>query len=441
MYRADLPLDINIHHVTRIEGHANIRLRATDGVVEQVLWQIPEAPRFFEAMVRGRRWDEIQPVACRICGICSMAHSLAAIKAVEDAMGVAVSEQTDKLRILALYGELLESHFLHLGYLVLPDLVGTKSVVPLVSSHTDLVHVIVRLHKLGNIMMEVLGGRRTHPVSLKVGGFAKLPTQRELDGLKTAIEQALPDFRTFSSAVLSLAENLPNFERRTEYVALVEPGVYTFYHGAIGSSDTARSVPVQQFKSVVNEYVSPQSTAKFTKWHRESYAVGALARLNINAGYLTPLAAETARSFGFSFSFGADQGFYNPYMNNVAQLVECAQVMEHSTQLLDEILSAGIKPEMPTIKPKAGWGVGAVEAPRGILFHNYAFDEFGVCTGANMVIPTNQNHANIQKDLEALAPQIIDRPPEEIRLLMEMLVRAYDPCVSCSTHYLDIEFV
>lgn len=428
-------VDINVHHITRVEGHGNIRVRAEDGAVLQAEWQVPEAPRFFEAMVRGRRWDEMQPITCRICGICSFSHSLASLKATEDAMEIAISPQTDKLRELAMNGEMIESHVLHVGYLVAPDLLGVKSVVPLVASNPDLVKVVVRLHKLGNDMMELIGGRRTHPMAMRPGGFGKLPSEAELRQMKQWIEDEIPDLKTLVSALLSLADKIPAFDRPTEYIALTEPEEYPFIHGTIGSSDTARPVAVQQFKSVVNEYVVPQSTAKWAKWHRDSYAVGALARFNLNAEYLMPLAAETARAFGLT------RGCSNPYMNSIAQVVETAHCFEHSLQVLDELLTVGIKPEVPNVKPKAGWGVGAVEAPRGILFHNYAFDENGLCTGANMVIPTNQNHGNIQRDIEALVPQVIDRPQEEIRLLLEMLVRAYDPCISCSTHFLDVEFV
>ena len=435
MSKTATTVDIDVHHVTRIEGHGNIRVRAKDGAVLQAQWQVPEAPRFFEAMVRGRRWDEMQLITSRICGICSMSHSLASLKATEEALGIAISPQTDTLRQLAMYGEQIESHVLHVGYLVAPDLLGVKSVVPLVASHPDLVKVVIRLHKLGNDIMELLGGRRTHPVALRPGGFGKLPTEGELRQMGQWLEAEIPDLKTLASAVLSLAEKVPAFTRATEYIALVAPGEYPLIHGAIGSTDTADPVPVQQYQSVVNEYVTAQSTAKWTKWHRDAYAVGALARYNLNADYLLPIAKETAKAFGLT------RGCANPYLNSVAQVVETAHCFEHSLQLLDALLTAGIKAETPRVKPKAGSGVGAVEAPRGILFHDYTFDENGLCTAANMVIPTNQNHANLQADIEALVPQVLDRPQEEIRLLLEMLVRSYDPCVSCSTHFLDVEFV
>lgn len=428
-------MNINVHHVTRVEGHGNIVVKASDGQVERVEWQVPEAPRFFEAMVRGRSWDEIQTVMCRICGICSFAHSLAATKAVEDAMGVEVSEQTDRLRILAYGGEQMESHVLHVGYLVAPDLLGVNSVVPLASSHTDVVKAVIRCHRLGNEWMELLGGRRTHPVSFRPGGFGKLPSEAELRELKSKIERAVPDLKLIAQVVLSLADKIPAFDRDTEYIALVQPGTYTFYHGDIGSTDTKETVPIHQFESVVNEYVSPQSTAKWTRWHRDSYAVGSLARYKLNADYLHPLAKETARAFGLT------KDCCNPYMNSIAQLVEAVEVAEAGLEQIDELLTAGIKPETPKVTPRAGTGVGCVEAPRGILFHKYSFDDRGICTAANVCIPTNQNHANIQKDFEALVPRFMDQSEDRIRLLLEMLVRSYDPCISCSTHYLNVEFV
>ncbi|RPJ03502.1 MAG: Ni/Fe hydrogenase subunit alpha, partial [Spirochaetaceae bacterium] len=235
--------------------------------------------------------------------------------------------------------------------------------------------------------------------------------------------------------VLSLADKLPDFSRPTEYIALAKKGTYTFYHGDIASTDIKELTDIHKFESVANEYVTPQSTAKWCRWHRDSYAVGALARFNNNGDLLLPEAREAAAQFGLK------PGNSNPYMNNVAQVVELVQVILHSIMLVDEVLSSGIKPETPVAMTRSGEGVGCVEAPRGILFHRYAFNEKGECTKANICIPTGQNHANIQKDFEALVPAIINRPQEEIRLLLEMLVRSYDPCISCSTHFLNVVFV
>ncbi len=427
-------VDINVHHVTRVEGHGNIRVRAKDGVIEKLEWQVPEAPRFFEAMVRGRKYEDIQTVVSRICGICSVTHSLAAIKAIENAMQIEISEQTDKLRVLTHYGEQIESHILHVGYLVTPDLLGQKSVVPLVGSHPDVVNVVIDLHRLGNLMMEKLAGRKTHPVRLVPGGFAKLPTAGDLRQLKSELVAAIPKLTALAEVVASLAGGIPGFSRETEFVALVNPPSYPFYHGDVGTTDSDQIASVQDFENVVNEYVVPQSTAKWAKWHRDSYMVGALARFNLNAEHLSPLAKKVAVDLGLI------QGCCNPYMNSVAQVVETVQVVERSIELIDEILIAGIQYEKPDVKVQAGCGAGAVEAPRGILFHRYEFDDNGFCVRANISIPTNQNHGNIQKDFEKLVPEILHHDQDTIRQQMEMLVRAYDPCISCSTHYLDVEF-
>ena len=226
-------IDINVKHVTRVEGHGNIRVRATDGTIEQVEWQVPEAPRFFEAMVRGKSYLDIQTIVSRICGICSVTHSLAAIKGVEDALGIEVSEQTDLLRIVLHYAEQIESHVLHVGYLVAPDLLGQKSVVPLVASHPDVVMTVIKLHKLGNAGMELLGGRMTHPVTVKPGGFSQLPTEAALRQYQEDLKAALPLAGSLAEVVVSLADKLPAFERDTEYIALKYDDYYTFYHGNI----------------------------------------------------------------------------------------------------------------------------------------------------------------------------------------------------------------
>ncbi|MEN6576077.1 MAG: Ni/Fe hydrogenase subunit alpha [Phycisphaerales bacterium] len=430
-------VNINVHHVTRIEGHGNIVLNANNGKIEKLQWQVPEAPRFFEAMVRGRSYEDIQTIVSRICGICSITHSLASTKAVENAIGVKVSEQADKVRILMHYSEQLQSHVLHVGYLAAPDFFGVPSVVPLVGMAPDAVKTIIGLHRLANEWSDLIAGRTTHPVTLRPGGLTKFPTEKQLRGLQERLKKSLPDLKVVAEVVLSVAGKIPNFQRPTEYVSLKQdnPPTYTFYHGEITSTDYDGAVAINDWKTVANEYVSDQSTAKWTKWHRKSYAVGALARFNNNAELLSPTAKAVAKMFGLQ------KGCCNPFMNTVAQLVEAVHVVEVSIQMIDELLTKGIKPETVRTSPKAGKASGCVEAPRGILFHEYEFDRKGNCVGADICIPTNQNHASIQEDFEALVPQIIDEPEDQIRLKLEMLVRSYDPCVSCSTHMLDVQFV
>jgi len=430
-------LHIDVEHVTRIEGHANIVVNATNGKIEKVQWQVPEAPRFFEAMVRGRSYQDIQTIVSRICGICSITHSLASTKAVENALGLEVSDQADKLRILMHYSEQLQSHVLHIGYLAVPDFFGVPSVVPLVPKATDAVKTIIRLHRLANEWSDLLAGRTTHPVTLTPGGLTKTPTEQQLRDLQQRLKDSIADLTVVVDVVLSVASNVPAFERPTEYVSLKQskPPTYTFYHGDIGSTDYKGTVKVNDWKKVANEYVSDQSTAKWAKWHRDSYAVGALARFNNNADLLSGLAKDVAAKFGLK------KGCCNPFMNTVAQLVECAHVVETSIAMIDKLLTKGLKEEKVLSKPKAGKASGCVEAPRGILFHEYEFDKNGNCLAADICIPTNQNHANIQKDFEKLVPEIIDEGQDAVRQKLEMLVRAYDPCVSCSTHLLDVRFV
>jgi sulfhydrogenase subunit alpha len=430
-------VNINVHHVTRIEGHGNIVVNATNGKIEKLQWQVPEAPRFFEAMVRGRSYEDIQTIVSRICGICSISHSLAATKAVENATGIQVSEQADKIRLLMHYSEQLQSHVLHVGYLAAPDFFGVPSVVPLVAMAPDAVKTIIGLHRLGNDWSNLIAGRTTHPVTLRPGGLTKIPTEKQLRELQDRLRKSLADLTVVAKVVLSVAGKIPPFTRQTEYVSLKQthPPAYAFYHGEIASTDYQGTVRVNDWKTVANEYVSDQSTAKWTKWHRDSYAVGALARFNNNGELLSPTAKAVASMFGLK------KGCCNPYMNTVAQLAEAVHVVETSIELIDELLTKGLQPETVAVSPKAGKASGAVEAPRGILFHEYEFDRKGNCMSADICIPTNQNHANIQKDFEKLVPEILDEPEDAIRLKLEMLVRSYDPCVSCSTHMLDVKFV
>jgi sulfhydrogenase subunit alpha len=432
-------ININVHHVTRVEGHGNIVVNVKEGKIEKCEWQVPEAPRFFEAMVRGRRYDDIQTIVSRICGICSITHSLAATKAVEDAMGIEVSEQADKLRILMHYSEYLQSHTLHVGYLIAPDLFNAPSVVPLVPKATDAVKTIIRAHRVANTWSDLLAGRTTHPVTLIPGGLTKIPTEQQLRDLKKTLEATVKDLVTICEVVHSVAGNLPNFERETEYVSLkmTKPPTYTFYHGDITSTDCKGNdaVHIRDWQTVANEYMNSQSTAKWCKWHRDSYFVGALARFNNNAELLSPLGKTVAGMFGLK------KGNFNPYMNSVAQLAEAAHVVETSIGMIDQLLTKGLKQETVKISPRAGRGSGCVEAPRGILFHTYEFDKYGNCVYGNVCIPTNQNHANIQKDFEKLVPEFMHLGQDGLRQAMEMLVRAYDPCISCSTHFLNVEFV
>jgi sulfhydrogenase subunit alpha len=422
---------INVRQVTRVEGHGNIVLNATDGKIEKLLWEVTESPRLFEVMLRGRYYDDVAHIASRICGICSIAHSTASIKATEAAFGIQPSEQTLLLRKLLYDAELLESHVLHVLFLAVPDFVGVGSVFPLIETHKDTVLMALRLKKLAYNLAEALAGRKTHPISCVVGGFAKLPAPKELEALRKRLEDALADLDNVVELLKTL--KIPDFNRETEYISLKDPREYAFISGQIASTD-AGLTPVDRYLEVTNEFCVPHSTAKYTKNKRDSYMVGALARFNNNRSQLLPRAQRAAGKLGLKAPC------YNPFMITVVQAVETIHALEDSLNLIDRLLSKGIKEESNKIKAKAGRGIGAVEAPRGLLIHDYTYDENGVLTKANCIIPTNQNHNNIQKDMEALVPTILNQPEDEIRLTLEMLVRAYDPCISCSTHLLRASF-
>lgn len=424
---------IHIHHLTRVEGHGNVMIDIDEN--DKVLscrWEVPEAPRFFEAMLQGRSWNDVHQIVSRICGICSIGHQLASIQATEDAMNIHVSAQTLALRKLALHAENLQSHLLHLAYLVLPDLMGVDSVIPLASTHRDDLTGLIALRRLANEFSRIICGRTTHPQRMIPGGFTRVPDEADLRSLLTQFEGAMPGIRRALQLFASLAHKFPAFERPTEYIALVAPDEYALYLGEVGSTDDTRK-PASFYKDMTREYCVPQSSAKWTRNARESFMVGALARFNLNAAHLHPLAREAARTLGLRAPS------YNPFHNNLAQLVECIHSVEDAMHLVDALLTKGVRRERtPVVTPQGGRGVGAVEVPRGLLFHCYEYDAKGRMVQADCVIPTNMNHANIQLDLEALVDGIRTESRESIELKVSMLVRAYDPCISCSTHVIDL---
>ncbi len=426
-------LTIQVDHVTRIEGHGSIRVHTRDGRVEDLKLSITEAGRFFEHFTQGMLPHEVPWITGRICGICCVGHQLAATKAVEDALGLTVSAQTLRLRKALNESQFLQSHILHVFFLAVPDYVGVPSVLPLIQTHPDLVKRALALKRLANDYTAVLGGRALHPMANTLRGWRRLPEAAAVEAIRERLVAALPDLEETLRAVAALP--LPDYERETEYVSLRHPDEYALYDGAIYSSDTGTTVPVRDYRQVTNEFTVPHSTAKWARWHRESYAVGALARVNNNFDQLHPEAQEAAEALGLRVPC------HNPYLNNLAQVVEIVHCARHSIELLEEILEAGLEPEDIAYTPGPGHGYGATEVPRGTLFHEYRFDDEGRCRAANAVIPTSQNINNIERDMAAFVPHMLQHMSrEELTLHLEMLLRAYDPCISCSVHMLDVEF-
>ena len=419
--------DIKINHLTRVEGHGNIQIRIKKGQVEKASWDVVETPRFFEAILVGKHWENA-PILCgRICGICSIGHTLASIRTVEHAFGMVPSLQTERLRLLLKHMETLQSHILHLYFLVAPDFLGTDSVLELIKPHGDVVQRAARLKLLANDGADLIGGRRLHPTRTVVGGFTMLPDRVKLATLKQRLHGALPDLKKTADLFGSFA--VPDFARETEFVSLKNTGSYPFIGGQLISSDGVLKEE-EDYLAMSNEFMVKHSTSKWSKLSRPSLAVGALARVNNNFAVLHPMAQDIAGQLGLH------PVSHNPFMNNVAQLVECVHVVQDSILLIDELLGSDWQETRQPVTPRAGCGTGAVEVPRGILYHWYQFDEEGKIMKADCVIPTSQNNANIHYDIIALAQELVKqgRADHEIRLLAEMLVRAYDPCISCSVH-------
>lgn len=418
---------ITVHHIARVEGHGNIHIRIKDGKLAEAQWAVVETPRFFEVMLKGMSHDLAPVLTSRICGICSISHVLTSLRTVERAMDIRVPETGRFLRLLAKHAETLQSHVLHIFFLALPDFFKVGSVIPLIKSHPEAVGIAVRLKKLGNDACDLIAGRTTHPVSLVVGGVSKSPVKKKLEELKKAFEERIPDL--LAAVDLFKTLRMPDFVRETEFVSLGSKGSYPWIGGDLVSTDGVRK-PEDDYLAMTNEYKEEFSTSKFAKLSRKSFAAGALARFNNNYKQLHKKAKDAARELGLS------PVNHNPFMNNVAQLVECAHVVFESIEMIDKLLESSEKHPFAAYKVKAGKGVGAVEAPRGILYHEYEIDRKGKIAKANCIIPTTQNHANIHHDLIELADQSLrqGKSDKEITLLCEMLVRAYDPCISCSVH-------
>ncbi len=425
-------LDIDVHHITRVEGHGNIVVRVSSGLLEQCDLEIIEAPRYFEAMLRGQPFEQASHLASRICGICAVSHATTSLRAVEKALGVEPDIQTELLRKLNYQGEILDSHILHVYMLVAPDFFGVGSVIPLAISAPDIITRALRMKKAAGDICATICGRHTHPIAMTVGGFTHLPSEGDLYRLKDQLEAIRPDIEATVELFHSL--EIPDFERDTEYIALSKDDEYTFIGGVISSTD-AGAAPLEHYKEIANEFQVSHSTAKHARNQRKSYMVGALARFNINYDKLHPNAKRAATTLNLSHKCT------NPYKITIAQVVEIVHCFEQALQTIDSLLEDGLEQkELPQPLRISGEGVGACEAPRGTLFHHYVIKN-GYITEANCIIPTAQNLANIESDMRTLVPMILDRTPGEITQALEMLVRAYDPCISCSAHMLEVKFV
>lgn len=328
--------------------------------------------------------------------------------------------------------EYFESHVLHVYFLAVPDFVGVKSVLPLASTHKDVVVQALKLKKLGHDIGNMVGGRMIHCMALNVKAMTNIPDEKQLEEIIVRLEDAKKELRNGMQILKTL--KIPHFERETEYISLYKEGEYTFLDGNIYSSETGET-SYKNYRNMTNEYLVDHSTAKRTKANRESFMVGALARFNNSHQWLSSEAKQVAEELGLKAPC------YNSYMITAAQFVELFHIADDAIIAAKELLNMDVKLEDRTFHVSSGTGVGAVEVPRGILYHEYTYNDEGILQKANCIIPTGQNLQNIENDFKHLVPTILDRPKDEITLALEMMVRAYDPCISCSTHILNVEYV
>lgn len=425
---------ITVDHVARIEGHGNIRVRIEDGVVDTVEMNVVEPARLFESMVRGRSYTEVSYISSRICGICSASHVVTDLKAIERIFGVQVTPRTRALRELLVYGSYLQNHATHLFVLAAPDFVGQKSVFPLAESNPQLLADALALKQLGNELCTAVGGRSIHPITAVVGGFTHEIAPDEYRAFADRMEAALP----FAQAAVDLFKSFPVPDLATEgdFLAMVEPDYYP-----VECSDTARFLEAgiefdaNEVDEHIEEYAVSHSAALLARVREteRSYMTSALARVNASWEHLgSPAKVAAAKA-------GLRPPEKNPMLNNVAQAVELVDALDRCAGICRALAEPdGVEgPSEPVaFEVRAGRGVGFTEAPRGALFHDLELDGEGRVVHASIMTPTAQNVANLEADMRQLAEQLAASGTEEeaIKLEIEKLVRAYDPCLSCSVH-------
>lgn len=424
---------VTIPHLGRVEGHGGIHVVLEGDAVRDVNMDIHEGSRFYEALLRGRHYLEVQGIITRVCAICSASHTVAALQALENALGIPESPRVRHLRGLLLLGGTIESHALHVFALALPDFLGFDSVVGLATRYPEEVAFALKLKQLGNRVQELIGGRAIHPVNTLVGGFGKIPSHRELEELRGELEAALDPLEGFVE--LAAGIELPRWAAQpTVFMALRprEESCFRFRGEALCTS-RGEEFPLSAYRKVVREFTVEHSHAKHAALASgETYMVGSLARLAL-WGQRLEGRARAAR--GHLLPPGAME---NVLSNNWAQLVELIHCIERGVEVCELLLGLPeVGSETTAHEVCAGRGIGALEVPRGTLFHEYELDGDGRVVSANVVTPTAQNLANAERDLRRAAGAILREKPGDdagLKLGLEMVARAYDPCISCSVH-------
>jgi coenzyme F420-reducing hydrogenase alpha subunit len=419
---------IEVPYLARVEGEGSLYLKIRDRKVEQAKLKIFEPPRFFEAFLRGRGFREAPDITARICGICPVAYLMSACHAMEMACGVTVDGPLRALRRLLYCGEWIESHGLHVFMLHAPDFLGFDDAFGMAKVHRKLVESALRLKKLGNRIMTVLGGREIHPVNIRVGGFYKVPRRRQLLELRGELGWAL-EFGLDLMPALAAWE-FPEFEQDYEFACLRHPDEYPLNEGRLVSS-RGIDVPVSEYDRVLAEYQVPHSTSLHTEVVGRGPAhLGPLARYNLNHDRLGPSAREAAQRAGLG------PACRNPFRSILVRMVEVVFAVEEALRIIDDYQ----EPAEPAVRvePRAGTGYGATEAPRGICYQRYTINASGTIRDCKIVAPTSVNQAVIERDLFHFASDHVDLADDEMRKQCEQAIRNYDPCISCSCHFLKL---
>jgi len=412
--------------LARVEGEGAMAVTLRGGKAEEVKFRIYEPPRFFEAFLRGRAFTEVPDITARICGICPVAYQTSSIAAMEDVCGVEVSPAIRALRRLLYVGEWIESHTLHVFLLHAPDYLGYQSAFEMARDHAGIVEGALRLKHAGNALMRVVGGREIHPVNVRVGGFYRAPSRAELEPAARELRDSFAFARDAVRFVAGLP--IPELEQEYEFVALSEPDRYAVEGGRLVSSSGLDLTPGEYPQHFIEEQVE-HSTALHSRLRGGgSYLVGPLARYALNYGTLSPLAREAAQEAGLG------PVCTNPFQSIIVRAVEVLWAVEEALRIID----AYQPPDPPALEvpPRAGAGAGWSEAPRGLLWHRYEIDAQGTVLDARIVPPTSQNQRRIEEDLRQSVERFADLPDDELQVRCEQTIRNYDPCISCSTHFL-----
>lgn len=420
-------MNIKINHIAKMEGHAGFMASVLKGDVKSAKFEVKEGVRLIEGILVGRHYADVPVIAQRICGICPVVHNLTSIKAVESALGIKVSEETNELRKLLEWGQIIHSHGLHLFFLSLADFLDMENDLKLVEKYPEETLLAVKVREFGMALVRTIGGRVVHPLTNEAGGFKKVPTLVEIQDLIRDSEEAL-------KAAVALGKffqgiKIPEFSRPTEYIALEKKGEYAVYDGDI-VSNKGLHIPVEKFENNFFELQRPKEMVKrVLSDGKTSYMIGAIARVNLNHRKLHSAAQKCLDGFGLKLPD------YNPFHNILYQLVEVIHGIEESKKILLSLVHRDLDLALTkTYTIKEGVGVAAVEAPRGILYYHVDIDSSGYVKNANIITPTAQFLSHLEDDIAAYIPKIKNVRGKAKEKKLRAFIRAYDPCVSCAVH-------